>query len=214
VGLDLLPVLIRGAGITIQLTLVSAALALGMALVAGLARLSPLWPLRFAAGLYVAVFRGTSVLVQLFWFYFALPLFGIRLDAFTAGVLALGLNVGAYGAEVVRGAIRSVPVGQTEAAIALNFTPWQRMRRIILPQAFVLMLPPFGNQLIELLKATALVSLITIPEMTFQGLTLRQTTGRTNEIFLWLLVLYFAVAYPLTLGVRWIERRVGAYTRA
>jgi len=214
VGLDLLPVLIRGAGITIQLTLVSAALALGMALVAGLARLSPLWPLRFAAGLYVEVFRGTSVLVQLFWFYFALPLFGIRLDAFTAGVLALGLNVGAYGAEVVRGAIRSVPVGQTEAAIALNFTPWQRMRRIILPQAFVLMLPPFGNQLIELLKATALVSLITIPEMTFQGLTLRQTTGRTNEIFLWLLVLYFAVAYPLTLGVRWIERRVGAYTRA
>ncbi len=213
-GLDLLPVLIRGAGITIQLTLVSAALALGMALVAGLARLSPLWPLRFAAGLYVEVFRGTSVLVQLFWFYFALPLFGIRLDAFTAGVLALGLNVGAYGAEVVRGAIRSVPVGQTEAAIALNFTPWQRMRRIILPQAFVLMLPPFGNQLIELLKATALVSLITIPEMTFQGLTLRQTTGRTNEIFLWLLVLYFAVAYPLTLGVRWIERRVGAYTRA
>ena len=213
-GLDLLPVLIRGAGITIQLTLVSAALALGMALVAGLARLSPLWPLRFVAGLYVEVFRGTSVLVQLFWFYFALPLFGIRLDAFTAGVLALGLNVGAYGAEVVRGAIRSVPKGQTEAAIALNFTPWQRMRRIILPQAFVLMLPPFGNQLIELLKATALVSLITIPEMTFQGLTLRQTTGRTNEIFLWLLVLYFAVAYPLTLGVRWIERRVGAYTRA
>ncbi len=213
-GLDLLPVLIRGAGITIQLTLVSAALALGMALVAGLARLSPVWPLRFVAGLYVEVFRGTSVLVQLFWFYFALPLFGIRLDAFTAGVLALGLNVGAYGAEVVRGAILSVPKGQTEAAIALNFTPWQRMRRVVLPQAFVLMLPPFGNQLIELLKATALVSLITIPEMTFQGLTLRQTTGRTNEIFLWLLVLYFAVAYPLTLGVRWIERRVGAYTRA
>lgn len=213
-GLDLLPVLIQGAGITIQLTLVSAALALGMALVAGLARLSPLWPLRFVAGLYVEVFRGTSVLVQLFWFYFALPLFGISLDAFTAGVLALGLNVGAYGAEVVRGAILSVPNGQTEAAIALNFTPWQRMLRVVLPQAFVLMLPPFGNQLIELLKATALVSLITIPEMTFQGLTLRQTTGRTNEIFLWLLVLYFAVAYPLTLGVRWIERRVGAYTRA
>lgn len=213
-GLDLLPVLIQGAGITIQLTLVSAVLALGMALVAGLARLSPVWPLRFVGGVYVEVFRGTSVLVQLFWFYFALPLFGIRLDAFTAGVLALGLNVGAYGAEVVRGAILSVPKGQTEAAIALNFTPWQRMRRVVLPQAFVLMLPPFGNQLIELLKATALVSLITIPEMTFQGLTLRQTTGRTNEIFLWLLVLYFAVAYPLTLGVRWIERRVGAYTRA
>ncbi len=213
-GIDLLPTLLRGAGITIQLTLASAALALVVALIAGLGRLSPWKPIRILAGTYVEVFRGTSVLVQLFWFYFALPLFGIRLDAFAAGVLALGLNVGAYGAETVRGSILSVPRGQIEAGIALNFSAAQRMRRIVLPQAFVMMLPPFGNNLIELLKATALVSLITIPEMTFEGYSLQMTTGRTNEIFLWLLLLYFAVAYPLTLGVRAIERRVSAFLRA
>ncbi|MEX2502330.1 MAG: ectoine/hydroxyectoine ABC transporter permease subunit EhuC [Trueperaceae bacterium] len=213
-GFDLLPLLLRGAGITIQLTLVSAAVALFMALLAGLGRLSPFRAVRFLAGTYVEVFRGTSVLVQLFWFYFALPLFGIRLDAFTAGVLALGLNVGAYGAETVRGSILSVPRGQIEAGIALNFSAAQRMRRIVLPLALVMMLPPFGNNLIELLKATALVSLITIPEMTFEGYSLQMTTGRTNEIFMWLLVLYFAIAYPLTLGVRAIERRVSAFLRA
>lgn len=213
-GFDLLPILIRGAWITLQLTLVAAALALGVALIAGIGRMSRVWIVRFLAGTYIEVFRGTSVLVQLFWFFFALPLFGISLSPFAAGVLALGLNVGAYGAEVVRGAITSVPRGQTEAAIALNMGPGQRMTRVILPQAFVLMLPPFGNLLIELLKATALVSLITIPEMTFRGTTLQQTTGRTVEIFTWLLVLYFAVAYPLTLGVRWIERRISTFLRA
>lgn len=213
-GFDLLPLLLRGAWITVQLTLVSAGLALVVALVAGVARMSTVWIIRFVSGAYIEIFRGTSVLVQMFWFFFALPLFGISLNPFTAGVLALGLNVGAYGAEVVRGAITSVPKGQTEAAIALNMSPWQRISRVILPQAFVLMLPPFGNLLIELLKATALVSLITIPEMTFRGTSLQQTTGRTLEIFTWLLILYFVIAYPLTLGVRWVERRVSAFMRA
>jgi polar amino acid transport system permease protein len=210
-GFDLLPFLLRGLGITVQLTLVSALLALAAAILAGITRTSRFWLLRFLAGTYIEVFRGTSVLVQLFWFYFALPLFGVSLSAFTAGVLALGLNVGAYGAEVVRGALASIPKGQTEAAIALNMTPFQRMVRVIFPQALLLMLPPFGNLLIELLKATALVALITLPDLTFQGRSLVQTTGRTQEIFLWLFVLYFALAYPLTLGVRWIERRASRY---
>jgi polar amino acid transport system permease protein len=214
VGLDLLPILMRGFSVTVQLTLTSAALALVIAIIAGLGRLSPLRPIRFLAGTYVEVFRGTSVLVQMFWFFFALPLFGITLTPFMAGVVALSLNIGAYGAEVVRGAILAVPKGQTEAAIALNMTPAQRMRRVVLPQALVLMMPPFGNLIIELLKATALVSLITIPDITFQGMSLRQTTGRTTEIFLLLLLLYFAIAYPLTLAVRWIERRASAFTKA
>lgn len=212
--MDLLPILLQGAYITVQLTLVSAALAFALAIAAGLARMSKVRLVRFLAGLYVEVFRGTSVLVQLFWLFFALPLFGISLSPFVAGVLALGLNVGAYGAEVVRGTVNAIPRGQREAAIALNMSPFQRTTRVILPQAFVLMLPPFGNLLIELLKATALVSLITIPEMTFRGLSLRQTTGRTPEIFTWLLLLYFVIAYPLTLGVRWLERRVGRFLRA
>jgi polar amino acid transport system permease protein len=213
-GLDLLPILLRGLEITVRLTLTSAAIAFVIALVAGLGRLSPIAPLRFLAGVYVEVFRGTSVLVQMFWFFFALPLFGITLSPFVAGVTALSLNIGAYGAEIVRGSILSVPRGQIEASIALNMTPGLRMRRVILPQALVLMMPPFGNLLIELLKATALVSLITIPDITFRGVTLQQTTGRTTEIFLWLLVIYFAIAYPMTLGVRWIERRVSAYRQA
>jgi polar amino acid transport system permease protein len=211
VGFDLLPILLRGLGITVQLTLTSAVLAFVIAILAGLGRLSPLRPIRFLAGAYVEVFRGTSVLVQMFWFFFALPLFGVTLTPFAAGVVALSLNIGAYGAEVVRGAILAVPKGQIEASIALNMTPALRMRRVVLPQALVLMMPPFGNLLIELLKATALVSLITIPDITFRGVTLQMTTGRTTEIFLWLLVLYFAIAYPLTLGVRWIERRASAF---
>jgi polar amino acid transport system permease protein len=213
-GLDLLPVLLRGLEITVRLTLTSAVIAFVIAIVAGLGRLAPFAPFRFLAGIYVEIFRGTSVLVQMFWFFFALPLFGITLSPFVAGVAALSLNIGAYGAEIVRGSILSVPKGQIEASIALNMTPGLRMRRVILPQALVSMMPPFGNLLIELLKATALVSLITIPDITFQGVALQQTTGRTTEIFLWLLVLYFAIAYPLTLGVRWVERRVSAFREA
>lgn len=207
-GLDLLPALLRGAGVTAQITVVSAALAFLTAFAAGLGRLSRYRLIRAVAGLYVEFFRGTSLVVQLFWLYFALPLLGIRLPAMAAAILALALNFGAYGSEIVRSAIVAVPKGQTEAAIALNMTPAQRMRRIILPQAFPMMVPAFGNQLIELLKSTALVSLITISDMTFQGVTLRTTTLRTAEVFTWLLVLYFVMAYALTLGMRRLERRV------
>ena len=122
-------------------------------------------------------------------------------------MLALGLNVGAYGAEVVRGAIQAIPRGQIEASIALNMSRGLMLRRVILPQAIVRILPPFGNLLIELLKATSLASLITLSDVTFQALTLRQTVGRITEIFTLLLFIYFLIAYPLTLGVRWLEKR-------
>lgn len=207
-GLDLLPALLRGAGVTAQITVVSAALAFLTAFAAGLGRLSRYRLIRAVAGLYVEFFRGTSLVVQLFWLYFALPLLGIRLPAMVAAVLALTLNFGAYGSEVVRGAITAVPRGQTEAAIALNMTPAQRLWRVILPQALPIMLPAFGNQLIELLKSTALVSLITISDMTFQGVSLRTTTLRTTEVFVWLLILYFLMAYVLTLGMRRLEQRM------
>jgi polar amino acid transport system permease protein len=207
---DLLPTMLRGLGITVQLTLAGALLAFVVAIIAGVARASENFLIRTITGVYVEVFRGTSVLVQLFWAYFVLPRLplNITISAFEAGVLALGLNVGAYGAEVVRGAIKAVPKGQVEAAIALNMSPSLRMRRVILPQAFIRMLPPFGNLLIELLKATSLVSLITLSDVTFQSLTLRQSVGRTDEVILLLLVIYFVIAYPLTLAVRWLEDRI------
>lgn len=206
---DLLPTLLRGLSTTITLTFWGALLALVVAVLTGVLRSSQNVIVRGITGAYVEVFRGTSILVQLFWIFFVLPLppFNISITAFQAGVLALGLNVGAYGAEVVRGAIRAIPRGQIEAATALNMTRGLMMRRVILPQALVRILPPFGNLLIELLKATALVSLITLSDVTFQALTLRQSVGRTTEVFFLLLVIYFLIAYPLTLGVRWLERQ-------
>lgn len=209
-SLDLLPALLRGAEVTVKITVISAALSAVIAFAAGLARLSRYRLIRAVAAVYVEFFRGTSLVVQLFWLYFALPLLGIRLSAMVAAVLALSLNFGAYGSEVVRGTIQAVPRGQREAAISLNMTANQTMRRIILPQALPMMMPAFGNQLIELLKSTALVSLITISDMTFQGVTLRTSTLRTAEVFTWLLVLYFLMAYALTLGMKQLERRMSA----
>lgn len=206
---DLLPALLRGLAITIQLTIMGATLALIVALIAGVARSSRYRIIRAVTGFYVEIFRGTSILVQLFWIFFVLPLppFNLSLTPLQAGVIALGLNVGAYGAEVVRGAIQAIPRGQVEASIALNMSSGLMMRRVIIPQAMVRMLPPFGNLLIELLKATSLVSLITLSDVTFQALSLRQTVGRTTEVFFLILVIYFLLAYPLTLGVRWLEQR-------
>lgn len=206
---DLLPPLLRGMRTTIEITLLGALLALIVAIIAGIARSSKNPLVSGITGFYVEVFRGTSALIQMFWIFFVLPNppFNVTLTPFQAGVITLGLNVGAYGAEVVRGAIQAVPRSQVEAGVALNFTSRQRMLRIILPQAMVRILPPFGNLLIELLKATALVSLITLSDLTFQALTLRQAVGRTTELFGLLLILYFLIAYPLTLGVRWLENR-------
>ena len=208
---DLLPTMLRGLSTTISLTVFGALLALVMAIFIGVLRASPNRLVRGITSIYVEVFRGTSILVQLFWIYYVLPLppFNVEISAFQAGVLALGLNVGAYGAEVVRGAIQSISRGQIEASIALNMTPSLMMRRIILPQALVRIIPPFGNLLIELLKATSLVALITLADVTFQANTLRQSVGvrRVTEIYILLLVIYFLLAYPLTLGVRWIEKR-------
>lgn len=204
---DLLPTLMRGLMTTLQLTLWGSVLAFFVALIAGVARLSNNFLIRGITGFYIEFFRGTSVLVQMFWIFFVLPFFGIELSSFQAGVLALGLNVGAYGAEVVRGAIKATERGQVEAAIALNMSPMLRLRRVILPQAMVRIIPPFGNLLIELLKATSLASLINLSDVTFQALTLRMTVGRTQQIFLMLLLIYFLISYPLTLGVRWVESR-------
>jgi polar amino acid transport system permease protein len=148
--------------------------------------------------------------VQLFWAYFVLPLMGIPLSPLQAGILALGLNVGAYGAEVVRGAILAIPREQNEACVALNLSRWQQMRHVILPQAFVLMLPTFGNNAIELLKGTAVVSLISLSDMTFQAQVVRAQTGSTAAPFLTILILYFLMAVLLSTFIRGLERRLSA----
>lgn len=200
--------LLQGAIITIQITAMAGVLAFLCALVAGLARMSPWRPVRWIAVTYVEFFRGTSALVQLFWLFYALPLFGLTLSPMTVAVLGLGLHIGAYGAEVVRSAVLAIPRGQHEAALALNMSPALAMRRVILPQAVVAMLPPFNNLMIELLKATALVSLITITDLTFQGQLLNTATLKTAPIFMAVLVFYFLIALGITTVFRVLERRL------
>lgn len=204
---DLLPILLRGALFTIELTLMSAALGIVVAFIAGLARLSRFWPVRFATAAYVETFRGSSALVQIFYFFYVLPLFGLNLPPIAAGVLALGLNTGAYGSEIVRGSVLAVERGQREAAVALNMPGHVTMRRVILPQAIVAMLPPFTNLMIELLKGTSLVSLITLTELAFTGRLLLVSEARPAEIFSLVLLLYFVMAWILTRCLRWVEAR-------
>ena len=206
--LDILPPLLHGLVVTVELTLAAAVLGVVVAFVVGLARLSRFSFVRYIALAFIEVFRGTSALVQLFWLYFALPLFGFDISAMTAGIIGLGLNTGAYGAVVVRAAVQAVPRAQVEAAIALNLSGRRRMWHVVLPQAALSMLPPWGNLFIELLKNTALVSLITISELTFQGQLLRSETLRTPQIFGTVLVLYFLLALIITKSVRLAERKL------
>ncbi|MDE3121519.1 MAG: ectoine/hydroxyectoine ABC transporter permease subunit EhuC [Paracoccaceae bacterium] len=177
------------------------------ALSAGLGRLSRHWLVRNFAVIYIEIFRGTSLLVQLYWIFFVLPLFGLSLPKFTAGFLSVGLNVGAYGAEIVRGAILAVPRGQWEAAYALSMSPAKRMRRIILPQAVALMLPPWGNLMIELLKGTALVALIAVSDLMFVAKQINGATFRSAEAFGTALIVYYLLArFLITPAMRGLER--------
>lgn len=203
-----LNLILQGAVVTVQLTAMGCALALVMAFVAGLGRISPYFPVRWLATAYIEFFRGTSIFVQLFFAYFVLPFIGISLTPLQAGVLALGLNVGAYAAEVVRGAILSVGREQYEACVALNLSRFQCMRKVILPQALLVMLPTFGNNAIELLKATSVVSLISLADMTFQANIVRSQTGNTPFPFATILALYFAFAMIIAFSIRALERRM------
>ena len=199
--------LLDGTLVTIAQFLLAAVVAVVLALGAGMALLSRNLLLRGVARFYVEIFRGTSLLVQLYWIFFVLPLFGITLDKFPAGFLSVGLNVGAYGAELVRGGIRSVPRGQWEAAYALSMSPAARMRRIILPQALVIMLPPWGNLLIELLKGTALVSLISVADLMFQAKQINASTFLSAQAFGTALIVYYVLArFMVTPFMRWLER--------
>lgn len=202
--------LISGVGVTLQITFFSASLALALAFIIALLGLSRYRTLRVIARVYIEFFRGTSALVQLFYLFFILPLFGLSLAPMTTAVIGLGLNFSSFGAEIVRAALVNVGRGQRDAVVALDFPPVVAFRRIILPQALGFMLPPLGNLLVELLKSTSLVSMITLSDLTFSGATLITTLG--HQTFIWTLVLicYFVLSWPLVLLVRRAERR---YTR-
>ncbi|MGJ9459472.1 amino acid ABC transporter permease [Oceanobacillus sp. CF4.6] len=204
--IEITPQLARGLGITISVLLASAVFAYLMAFIAGLCRLSKNVFIRKFTGFYVEVFRGTSLIVQLFWLYYAVPmLFGIELGSnWWIGVIAIGLNYGAYLSEVVRGSILSVAEGQTEAATALNMSSFQRMRLIIFPQAVRMMLPEFGNYTIQILKGTSLVSLIGMNDILYYGDIIRSSNlSQAPLVYFLVLVFYFILALPLI----WLTRK-------
>lgn len=205
---DIVPQLMSGLGITVTILLASAFFAYLMAFIAGLCRLSKNIFLRKFTGLYVEIFRGTSLIVQLFWLVYAIPiLFGLNLGSnWIIGVVAIGLNYGAYLSEVVRSSILAVAPGQSEAATALNMSSSQRMRLIIFPQAIRMMLPEFANYTIQMLKGTALVSLIGLQDVLYFGDILRSSNlSHAPLIYIVVLVFYFVLALPLILFTRKAE---------
>ncbi|MCA1510432.1 ectoine/hydroxyectoine ABC transporter permease subunit EhuC [Bradyrhizobium sp. NBAIM01] len=207
-SLQFLPIILSGAIHTIELTLLGNLLAGIVAFAVGFARLSRTFWLRLPALVFTEFFRGTSMYVQLFWAYFVLPLSGFSLSPFQAAVLVLGLNSGAYASEIVRGAMLALPHEQIEACIALNLGRWQRLRHVLLPQALLLMIPPFSNSAVELLKSTSIVSLISLSEMAFRAQTVRTQTGETAIPYLTILVIYFAFAMIISTLMRLLEQRL------
>ncbi len=206
-----LPVLLRGAVVTLEVTASSASIALLLAMLVGTAQLSRVTAARTAAKAYVEILRGTSALIQLFYLFFVLPVLGIDITPMAAAALALGLTFSAYGAEIVRAGILGVDTGQWDAARALGMPHSLAFGRIILPQAFVTILAPFGNLLVELLKSTSLVSLITLTDLTFAGAQVITSTGRTGQTWGAVLLLYFLMCFPLAQAVRSLEKRLTLY---
>ncbi|WP_116998195.1 ectoine/hydroxyectoine ABC transporter permease subunit EhuC [Desertimonas flava] len=203
-------VLAEGALVTVQVTALAVAWGTVAAILLGIGSLSPVAPLRWLVRVYVEVVRGVSAIILLVWLYFALPLFGPELSSLQAGVLALGLNLSAYGAELVRGALQALPKGQTEAGIAINLSGRQRMWSIVLPQAMVTMLPPYGNLVIEVMKASSLVYLVSLRDITQRAQNMRQLReADTIDIFAAALVLYFVISLAITGITRLLERHYG-----
>ncbi|KOX17776.1 amino acid ABC transporter permease [Nocardiopsis sp. NRRL B-16309] len=206
--IERLPLYLDGAWVTIQLTIGGSALAFVLAMVFGTLGSMKHWLPRAVATVYVEVFRGIAALVLMFWMAYALPVAtGFQLEDRFAAIVALGLNVGAYGAEVVRAAINAVPKAQVEATVALNMSWFQRTRLVVLPQAWAQMLPTFGNLVIELMKATAVAYLIGVADLTAVAQQMRQGTGETIIAFVGALILYYLIAQVLISGMRLLERR-------
>ena len=206
-----LPQLLRGALVTIEVTSASLVLGCLMGLLIGLGRLKPQRRLIYAfCTAYVAVIRGTPLLVQLFILFFGLPQFGLLLPAYVCGVIGLGLYSGAYVSEVVRGAIESVDRGQMEAARSIGMSPGMAMRNVVLPQAVVRMIPPLGNEFIALIKNSALVSLLTIHDLMHEGQKIISVSYRSLEVYLAIAVVYFILTGVTSLVLRRIELRLRA----
>jgi polar amino acid transport system permease protein len=203
-----------GAATTVEVTACSLVVGCVLGLLVGMGRLSP--QRRVIYGIctaYLVFIRGTPLLVQLFILFFGLPQFGITLPAFACGVLGLGVYSGAYVSEIVRGSIQSVDRGQMEAARSLGMPYRMAMRKVILPQAFVRMIPPLGNEFIALIKNSALVSLLTINDLMHEGEKIISVSYRSLEVYIAIAFIYLILTGATTLVLRRTERVLRAEGR-
>ncbi len=207
---EFLPILLQGAVITVEVTLLSFALSSVIGLVLALMKVSHWRGVSVAGGTVVNVIRGLPIIVQLFYIYFVLPDFGVQLSAFQAGVIGLGIAYSAYQAENFRAGIEAVDHGQLEAAQALGMRTPLMMRRVVLPQAFRIALPPYGNTLVMMLKDSSLVSTITVAEMTRAGQLIASSTFQNMTVYTLVALLYLAMSLPLVYALRRLERHLGA----
>ena len=207
--LNLIP---AALAITLKIGFASFVAAVILAIIVGSLRTRKLpWIFRFLLAAYVEFFRGTPLLVQLFLFYYALPAFGLKIDALSASIITMGLNSGAYLSEVVRASIMSIDEGQYEAAEMLGYSPMQTTIHIILPQALRIAVPPFMNGLSSIIKETSLVSVLPLVELMKLSNQIYAKTYHPFECYITAAIIYFVICYALTFFAKWLERRLSVW---
>ncbi len=207
-ALDFLPLLLKGAVVTVQVTVGSFVLSSLIGLVFALMMVSKVRAVALFAIGVVNVIRGLPIIVQLFYIYFVLPEFGIEFSAMQAGVVGLGIAYSAYQAEIFRAGIQAIDHGQIEAAESIGMRGMMIMRRVILPQAFRISLPPYGNTMVMMLKDSSLVSTITVAEMTRQGQLIASSTFENMTVYTLVALLYLSMSLPLSFALRRLEARL------
>jgi polar amino acid transport system permease protein len=204
---EFLPILLQGVGLTILVTLGSLVLSTFLGLVWALMRVSGLHALSLLSGGLINVIRGIPIIVLLFYLYFVMPDFGIALTALQAAILGLGIAYSAYQAENFRAGIEAIDKGQIEAAQTIGMSWWLTMRRVILPQAVRIVLPPYGNIMIMLLKDSSQASTITVAELALQGKLIASSTFKNTNVFTLVALMYLTMSIPLILLVRHFEKK-------
>lgn len=206
---ETLPLLVGGLRLTLIIAIFGIAFGLALGVITGLVKCSNSRVLRFIASIYIELIRGTPLIVQVMFLYFGLPLaLGVRVPAISAGIIAIGINAGAYIAEIVRGAIISIDTGQTEAARCSGLNTFQTMYYVIWPQAFRRMIPPLGNQFIISLKDTSLLTVIGVAELTQRGQQIISINYLAFEVWLAVAILYLSLTLTLSFGLRFLEKHL------
>jgi len=206
--IESIPYLLRGALVTLRLSIISVGIGVVLGLFIGLARISKRYIFRIPATLYVEVIRGTPLLMQLLIIYYALPSFGINLGAITAAIVGLSINSAAYTGEIFRGGIQSIEKGQMEAARSLGMSYFQAMRYVILPQAFRRILPPLTNEFVSMLKESSIASTLAVTELLRAGREIVAWKANVFSPFLGVTIIYLLMTLPLTRLSIWMEKRL------